>query len=133
MTTDENDKMLSSHLETAEVWRKFLKSQFATITKEELRSDMEVIPVYSRPGVNLDRRVFELVVKNLNNNKVPDPDEVSVEVYKNCPNIIRDELFKSLEFIYNEKYVPKSMECGRFVVLRKRKGSTNNPTKYRCI
>ena len=90
------------------------------------------LSAFRRFGANLNRSEFEKAVKQLKNAKATGPDKVPAEVYKYCPEV-KEELFKFLEFIWNHECIPENLVCGRFVMLWKRKGSTNDPSKYRCI
>ena len=44
-----------------------------------------------------------------------------------------DELFNFMQFIWDNEVLPTNMAIAKFVMLYKNKGSTNDPSKYRCI
>ena len=48
-------------------------------------------------------------------------------------SVIKDELFKFLNFVWDNECVPENLASGKFVMLWKNKGSQDDPTKYRCI
>ena len=60
------------------------------------------------------------------------PDEIPIETFKKCPQLA-DELFSFMEFVWDNEILPTNMAVARFVMLYKNKGSTKDPTKYRCI
>ena len=73
-----------------------------------------------------------MAIKRLKIGKSPGPDGVATIVYKRCP-LIRDELFRLLNFMWDEEVVPVSLATANFKMMYKHKGSSNDPSKYRCI
>ena len=71
-------------------------------------------------------------VKSLKNHKAVGADGIPVEVYKSSPAAF-NLLYKLLARIWTEEIMPKDMGVAIFKMLYKRKGSPNDPTKYRCI
>lgn len=99
-------------------------------TQEELRRpDM---PPLDKTWDPLTREEFDTTIKRLKNVKATGPDGVPVSVFKNCP-LIENELFKLLQFMWDEEVVPHSFVTSKFHMLFKHKGSSDDPTRYRCI
>ena len=68
----------------------------------------------------------------MENNKACGPDGIPVELYKHskpCCGMLRHLLQK----IWLREDVPDDFAKATFVMLFKNKGSSNDPTKYRCI
>ena len=131
LTTDKEGKLLSSPEETAEVWKSFLQDKFKATAREHNRVWQPISP-YRRPEAEISRAEFDAAVKHLKNAKATGPDEVPAEVYKYCSEI-KEELFNLLSYVWSHECIPESLARGRFVMLWKHKGSTNDPSKYRCI
>ena len=71
-------------------------------------------------------------VKGLKNHKAVGADGIPVEVYKVSPAAF-NLLYMLLARIWKEETMPSQLGMAIFKMLYKRKGSSNNPTKYRCI
>ena len=72
-------------------------------------------------------------MKQLNLGKATGPDGIPAVVYKTCPQILKEELYSLLQFMWNEDVVPENFATANFRMLFKGKGSSNDPSKYRCI
>ena len=106
-----------------------MQNKFKPTEAEHGRPDMEELPKTTDP---ISKKEFDNAVKKLSKGKATGPDGVPVEVFKACP-IIKDELFNLLQFMWNEEVVPTSFATARFRMLFKGKGSSNDPSNYRCI
>ena len=133
LTSDSKGNILCSPEDTANVWYKFLKEKFEA-TKEEVkvRPPLKPLPTERTPADKLCREEFEIAIKKLKVGKARGPDDIPAEVFKQCP-AIKEELFHFINFIWDAEYLPKDLALGKFMMLWKRKGSTNDPSTYRCI
>ena len=129
LTTDKNGNLLQSPQAIAETWRSFLSNKFQATEAEDARPPLEKLPKTTDP---ITRKEFDQAVKKLNLGKATGPDGIPAVVYKSCP-LIKDELFKLLQFMWEEEVVPTSFVTANFKMLFKGKGSHNDPSKYRCI
>ena len=66
------------------------------------------------------------------NRKAVGPDGIPAEAFKYCDQV-RDKLFEIIEHIWNNEKLPDEFACANFVMLFKHKGSSDDPSKYRCI
>lgn len=85
---------------------------------------MPPIPEYRRPGAELSRSEFDAAIKKLKLSKATGPDGIPGEVFKACPQIT-NELYEIINYIWRHESVPANLVSGRFVMLWKRKGSSN--------
>ena len=132
LVTDGNGKLLQSPEETADVWHKFLKEKFAATSNEAKRGGFPPLRTARTAEDELTKEEFLAAVGKLKSSKAMGPDEVPAEVFKLCP-AIRDELFYILNYIWQNEKVPQNLACGKFVMVWKRKGSSDDPSKYRCL
>ena len=70
-------------------------------------------------------------VTGLKNHKAVGADGIPVEVYKVSPAAF-NLLYKLLARVWKEETMPSNLGVAIFKMLYKRKGSSNNPAKYRC-
>ena len=131
LTVDKNGKALKSAEEVAAVWHRFLTNKFAATVAEQGRPEMEQLPSTKGTG--------ELTEKQLNNglarmgiNKVCGADNIPTELYKRSDKC-RALLFQLIQKIWKEEDVPVEFGRAMFLMLYKNKGSTNDPTKCRCL
>ena len=129
LNTDANGALLRSPEDTATAWEEFLSRKFSTTPEESQRPPLTPLPKTSDP---ITRAEFDTAIKHLKIGKAPGPDGVPAIVFKRCP-LIRDELFQLLNFMWEEEVVPISLVTAKFKMMYKHKGSSNNPSKYRCI
>ena len=132
LTTDEKGNLSKSPKDKAERWGSFLRKKFDATPAEAERPPLPPLPTSRSPDDNLTRTEFDLALKRLNNSKATGPDEIPIEVFKKCPQLA-DELFSFIEYVWDQEILPSNVAMARFVMLYKNKGSTNDPTKYRCI
>ena len=72
-------------------------------------------------------------VHTMKKNKVTGSDSMSIEVFK-ASVTTQKMLYSLLDRMWKEEEeVPQAFGQAVFVMLYKNKGSTNDPTKYRCI
>ena len=64
--------------------------------------------------------------------KATGPDYTPIEVHK-ASAIARAMLLELIQRIWKEEQVPEAFGRAVFVMLFKHKGSTNDPSKYRCL
>ena len=129
LTHDKAGNLLRSPEDVAKTWENFLSQKFSATQEELQRPDM---PPLEKTWDPLTREEFDRAIKRLKSGKAMGPDGVPAAVYKNCP-LIENELFKLLQFMWNEEVVPKSLVTARFRMLYKHKGSSDDPTRYRGI
>ena len=133
LTIDENGNLLKSPEETAETWRRFLEKKFAPTNAETHdRPPMESLPAERSPDDSLTWEEFDEAVGRLKTNKAVGPDGIPAEVFKYCPSV-KKELFRLLDFIWENECLPTNLAIAEFKMLYKNKGSANDPKKYRCI
>ena len=114
--------LLRSPSDTAKTWEKFLSEKFAATQVELKRPDMPPMPKTFDP---IFKEEFDQAANRLKNGKATGPDGVPASVLKNCP-LIKDELFRLLQFMWDEEVVPESLATARFRMLFKHKGSSND-------
>ena len=51
---------------------------------------------------------------------------------KKCPKL-KEELFQFIKYVWDKEAIPENLGVANFVMLYKNKGSSDDPTKYRCI
>ena len=129
LNTDANGDLLRSPEDIADAWEQFLSKKFNATPEEQQRPQMPPLEKVYDP---ITRTEFEMAVKKLKLGKAPGPDGVPATVYKHCPQI-RDELFRLTQYMWDNEVVPTSLVTAKFKMLFKNKGSSNNPSKYRCI
>ena len=129
LTSDKDDNLLRSPEEIVTTWGNFLTEKFTSTPEEHLRPDL---PPLEKTWDPLTRAEFDVDIKRLKSGKATGPDGVLTTVFKNFP-LIKDELFRLLRFIWGEEVVPKSLSTTKFTILFKHKGSSNDPSRYRCI
>ena len=129
LTRDSTGKLFHDPKEVANAWGNFLKEKFSTTHAETQRPDLPPLPKVHDP---ITRKEFNTAVKQLKTGKALGPDGVPATVYKFCPKI-NNELFHLLRYMWEEEVVPTSMATAKFKMLFKHKGSSDDPSKYRCI
>ena len=122
---------ISSAKERTAVWYDFLKAKFAATPAEQGRPAMPALPERDPSNILSVTEVLK-AVKSLKNHKAVGADGIPVEVYKVSPSAFR-LLYILLARIWKEEVMPPELGVAIFKMLYKRKGSPNNPAKYRCI
>ena len=129
LTTDDEGNLLNSPEDVAKTWEKFLSQKFSATEEEHQRPEL---PPLEKTWDPITRKEFDAAMKRLKTGKAIGPDGVPAAVFKNCP-MIKDELFRLLQFMWNEEVVPQSMVTAKFTMLFKNKGSSDDPSKYRGL
>ena len=75
---------------------------------------------------------FNKGLQKMNINKTVGPDRIPTKLYKQSQTC-RNLLFQLLQKIWLEEEIPVAFARATFVMLYKNKGSSNDPSKYRCI
>ena len=134
LTHDSNGNLLKSPEEVAAMWYSFLKQKFSATQKELNRAPMPPLPLERSAADALTREEFELALSRLKCEKAtgPGPDGVPVEVYKFSKKA-KDELFSFMQQVWEQERLPTNFAQAKFTMLFKNKGSSRDPTKYRCI
>ena len=131
LTTDGNGRLLQGAAEVADRWFRFLSKKFSATEREAQRPDMPKLP--NTQGVaDLTLKEIQQGVAKMKPNKVCGPDEIPIEVFQNsatCMAVLSVLLHK----IWNSEEVPAEFARANFVMLYKGKGSSDDPTKYRCL
>ena len=131
LTTDHNGNTLKCADEVAKAWHAFLTSKFAATDAELARPAREALPCTK--GVDdLTDEQFARGLAKMSNNKACGQDDIPSEIYKHS-DICRNLLKLLLQKIWREEDVPVDFARATFVMLYKNKGSSNDPSKYRCI
>ena len=68
----------------------------------------------------------------MNSNKATGPDQIPAEVFKACP-VCRSLLVQLLQKIWCDEAVPADFVQAKFVMIYKQKGSSDDPSKCRCL
>ena len=132
LTTDDDGNLLTSPEEKAARWGSILRKKFEATPAEAERPPLSPLPKERHAEDALTRSEFDYALSRLKSSKATGPDEVPIEVFKKCPQLA-DELFRFIEYVWDQEVLPTNLAVARFVMLYKHKGSTNDPTKYRCI
>ena len=131
LQVDAQGEPISDAEERAAVWYEFLKKKFTATPAEQGRPPMPPLPARD-PDNALSAAEVHDAVKSLKNHKAVGADGIPVEIYKISPTAL-NLLYNLLARIWREESVPKDLGVTIFKMLYKRKGSSNNPAKYRCI
>ena len=132
LTTNGDGKLLQGTTDIANRCHDFLSAKFEQTDREKSgRPDMPQLP--NTQGVdNLTMDDVRRGVAKMKANKACGPDEIPVEVFKHCPKWM-DLLASLIVKIWHYEDVPTDFAQATFVMLYKNKGSSDDPTKYRCL
>ena len=131
LTTNHQGQTLGCAEDTAQEWHRFLSGKFAATKAERQRPAMETLPC-TQGSEPLTVERFLRGLSRMANNKACGPDGIPAELYKHskaCRGMLRHLLQK----IWLCEDVPTEFATATFVMLYKNKGSSDDPTKYRCI
>ena len=131
LSIDKQGAVITNATERAAAWYKFLKQKFAVTTTEQGRPAMPDLPARDADNKLKAREVWK-AVKSLKNHKAVGADGIPVEVYKASTSAFL-LLYELLDRVWREEAVPVDLGVAIFKMLYKRKGSPNDPGKYRCI
>ena len=133
LATDSTGNTLGCATDVAEAWFKFLSKKFAaTEIERNERPAMEPLPCTKNNG---DELTVDQICKGLakmGNGKACGLDGIPAELYKRS-KLCKGLLICLLQTIWRDEDVPSEFARATFVMLFKNKGSTNDPSKYRCI
>ena len=132
LTKDEDGTILKGPSEKVVRWEKFLTRKFEATPEESKRPPMPPLTSVRTSDDILTRSEFDRAMKRMKISKATGPDDVPIEVFKKCPQLA-DELFNFMVYVWDNEVLPTNMAVAKFVMLYKHKGSTNDPSKYRCI
>ena len=132
LTKSADGKILKDPKDKVRRWESFLKGKFEATPEELIRPSMPPLPTTRTSDDILTRAEFDQAMKRMKNSKASGPDDIPIEVFKSCPQLA-DELFNFIQFVWDNEVLPTNMAIAKFVMLYKNKGSTNDPSKYRCI
>ena len=90
-------------------------------------------PLQDRDPLNVIRAKEVLAaVRSLKNHKAVGADGIPIEIYKVSSSAFK-LLFELLERVWQEECVPEDLGVAVFKMIYKRKGSSDDPSKYRCM
>lgn len=127
-TKDKDGNIILDHEKLTAVWQDFLAGKFKETTAEAERDDFEELG----PQLVLTEQAFVRALQRLKKGKACGPDGIPGEVFTSCESAAR-ELFRILQMIWSQEYVPPALVRAAFIMLYKNKGSVDNPAMYRCI
>ena len=132
ITTDAEGKPLDSAEDVAATWEKFLRKKFAATTAEAQRDPMEWLPCTKFNGDKLSTKEILTGLGKMAAQKACGPDSIPAELYKASP-VCKKILCEILKKIWASEEVPDDFACATFTMLYKSKGSSDDPSMYRCI
>ena len=132
LTKNENGEPIQSPQAVVSTWERFLRGKFQAAEAEAGRPPLEPLPTTRTEEDDLTRSEFENAINRLKKSKATGPDEIPIEVYKKCPKL-KEELFQFIKYVWDKEAIPENLGVANFVMLYKNKGSSDDPTKYRCI
>ena len=133
LTHEPSGALLKSLEEVANMWYGFSNKKFSATQKENDRSPLASLPLYRSTEDALTKEEFKLALRRLKCDKTAGPDGIPIEVFKYCNTA------KYASFVFCNKYgrseelIPQNFAQAKFVMLFKNKGSSKDPSKYRCI
>ena len=123
--------MLRCAEDVAKAWHRFLKGKFSATAREENRPEMETLPC-TQGQEPLSDKCFLRGLSKMARGKACGPDAIPAELYKHSA-VCRGMLQHLLQKIWLTEEVPVEFAKASFVMLFKNKGSSDDPSKYRCI
>ena len=93
---------------------------------------MEELTPTKNNGDVLTEEEFLQGLTKMGNGKACGPDNIPADLYKRSPLCAR-QLYDILSKIWTTEEVPTDFARATFVMLYKHKGSSDDPSKYRCI
>ena len=113
------------------MWQNFLEQKFSSTEMESMRAEFEMLPEREDED-GLTRGEFDEAVKRMKKNKATGMDEIPAEVWRNSKTA-NEVLFVFLRKIWRKEVVPPELAVCVFIMIFKRKGSSEDCTKYRAI
>ena len=112
---------------------KFLAGKFSqTELEASSRAFSDLGPNQLDEEDDLQVAEFMEAVEKMKLGKAVGPDGVPAEVFKNS-TLAKHELFFFLRQVWRHECVPRSLALCMFVMIYKRKGSSDDPAAYRAI
>ena len=99
---------------------------------ESDRPEMEKLPC-TQGEHELSEDYFKQGLKKMRTDKATGPDQIPVKLYKGSAVAVPETPTRTPTKIWKEEDVPIKFARAIFVMIYKNKGSSNDPTKYRCI
>ena len=130
-TKKKNGDMIQPSEELGELWQQFLEGKFAATELEAGRREYQTLPTEQAADM-LTYEEFDLAVRRMKLHKATGPDGAPAEVWQNSA-LSKQELFFFLQNVWARECVPKTLVLCMFVMLYKKKGSSDNCSKYRAI
>ena len=123
--------ILGSAQEVAQRWTQFLTQKFAATQAEDARPNMQ--PLRSTVGQGqLTREEILQGINRMSDGKATGPDKLPIEIFKVCP-VCQQLLVELIQAIWSDEVVPTDFAKAKFIMLFKNKGSSDDPSKYRCL
>ena len=99
---------------------------------EQAREFVDIGPNTLDEADDLTVAEFMDAVAKMKNGKATGPDGVPAEVFKGS-TLTKHELFFFLRQVWRHECVPKNLVLCMFIMIYKRKGSSDDPACYRAI
>ena len=131
LTADNDGNLLKCPEDVASTWYRFLKTKFSATSAEADRPEMEELPC-TQGQHELTEAKFKQGLKKMNTNKAVGPDRIPTKLYNHSARC-QQLLCELIQKIWRDEEVPIKFARATFVMLFKNKGSSDDPTKYRCI
>ena len=135
-TKDLNGKHVGDKIsgpeELGQLWQEFLEGKFSVTELEEARELADIGPNQLDEADDLTIAGYMDAVSRMKNGKATGPDSIPAEVFKNS-TLAKHELFFFLRQVWRHECVPKNLVLCMFVMIHKRKGSSDDPSCYRAI
>lgn len=132
LTTDQGGKTLECAQDVAAAWKAFLQNKFKK-TNDEIHKRRPMEPLPCTQGADeLTAPEIKRGIMKMSNGKACGPDSIPAELYKRS-KVCYGLLEQLLQKIWETEDVPVSFAQTTFKMIFKNKGSTNDPSKYRCI
>ena len=123
---------ISGPEELGQLWQAFLEGKFSATELEEARKFADIGPNQLDEADDLTIAEFMDAVKSMKNGKATGPDNIPAEVFKGSA-LAKHELFFFLRQVWRHECVPKNLVLCMFVMIYKRKGSSDDLSCYRAI
>ena len=131
LTTDQYGNTLTCAEDVAREWHRFRTQKFSDTEAEKCRPRMERLPD-TKGTVPLTQPQFLEGLSKMKSGKACGPDSIPAEVYK-LSTPCKEMLGHLVKKIWLEEDVPVEFGKAIFTMIFKNKGSSNDPSKYRCI
>ena len=130
-TKKKNGDIIQSEEELGELWQQFLEGKFSATELEEARQEYEPLGP-AQASDTLTYEEFAVAVKRMKLRKAVGPDGVPAEVWKRSA-LANQEVYFFLKHVWEKECVPKTLVLCAFVMLYKKKGSSDDCSKYHAL